>query len=106
MAVNLNGIDLSSGTPLQSQTKPSSSQVPQPSSQSSAAPQSEVSITSTAALLANVQQTLSSLPAIDQNRVDAISKAIESGTYQVDPDKVAGGLIRSERDLAALPSEL
>jgi negative regulator of flagellin synthesis FlgM len=63
---------------------------------------SEVNITSTAALLANVQNTLASQPAVDQNRVDSISKSISDGTYTVRPDSIANGLIQTERALGHL----
>ena len=103
MAVNLNGIDLS-GTAASSAPKASSKQSAPASSQDATQqqPQSEVSITSTASLLAHLQQTLAARPAVDQNRVDAISKALAAGTYSVNPDKIANGLINSERALGKL----
>jgi negative regulator of flagellin synthesis FlgM len=103
VAVNLNGIDLS-GAAASSAHKASSPQSTPTSTQDAAQqqPQSEVSITSTAALLANLQQSLASKPAVDQSRVDAISKALAAGTYKVSPDKIAHGLIDFERDLGKL----
>ena len=102
MAVNLNGIDLS-GTAASSAHKASSKQsTPASSQDATRQPQSEVSITSTASLLAHLQQTLAARPAVDQNRVDAISKALAAGTYSVNPDKIANGLIKSERALGKL----
>ena len=107
MAINLNGIDLS-GTAASSAQKASSAQSPATSSQDASAqdatqqPQSEVSITSTASLLAHLQQSLAAKPAVDQNRVDAVSKALAAGTYKVNPDKIAHGLIDSERALGKL----
>ena len=103
MAVNLNGIDLSSGTPLGSAARTSA--VPATTSDTkdgAAAQQGEVSITSTAALLAHVQQSLSALPAVDEQRVSAISKAIAAGTYSINSGHVARGLLQSERDLTRL----
>lgn len=103
MAVNLNGIDLGSGAPLGSAAKTSA--VPAATSDakdSAAPPQSEVSITSTAALLAQVQQSLSALPAVDEQRVSAISKAIAAGTYKINSEHIAHGLLQSERDLTRL----
>lgn len=107
MAINLNGIDLS-GTAASSAQKASSAQTPATSAQDAGAqdatqqPQSEVSITSTASLLAHLQQSLAAKPAVDQNRVDAVSKALAAGTYKVNPDKIAHGLIDSERALGKL----
>ena len=103
MAVNLTGMDLS-GTAASSTHKASSTQsTPTTASQDvTQQPQSDVSITSTAALLAHLQRSLATRPAIDQSRVDAVSKAISSGTYKIDSDKIADGLISSERALGKL----
>ncbi len=101
MAVNLTGLDLS-GTTASSTNKAAST--PNTSTNTTAQdatqqPQKEVSVSSTAALLSQVQRSLSSTPAIDQKRVDSISKAIASGTYKVNSDQVAHGLINTERAL-------
>jgi negative regulator of flagellin synthesis FlgM len=105
VAVNLTGIDLS-GTAASSTHK--SSSTPSASTQTTTTqdatqqPQKEVSVSSTASLLSHVQRSLSSTPAIDQKRVDAISNALASGTYKVDSDKIAHGLINTERSLGKL----
>jgi negative regulator of flagellin synthesis FlgM len=102
VAVNLNGIDLG-GAAASSAHKASSAQSTATSAQEATQqPQSEVSITSTASLLAQLQQSLAGKPAVDQNRVDAVSKALAAGTYKVNPDKIANGLIDSERALGKL----
>ena len=102
MGVNLNGIDLSS-TAASSSRKASAPQSATTRSQDvTEQSQSEVSITSTASLLAHLQQSLAAKPAVDQNRVDAISKALAAGTYSVNPDKIANGLIHAERALGQL----
>jgi flagellar biosynthesis anti-sigma factor FlgM len=66
--------------------------------------QTQVSITSTASLLARLQQALAAGPAVDQGRVDAISRALAAGTYRVDGDNIARGLIQAERALGQLKS--
>jgi negative regulator of flagellin synthesis FlgM len=102
MAVNLNGLNLS-GTPASSASKSSAAQSATTSLQDATQqPQTAVSITSTASLLAHLQQALSAQPAVDQNRVDAISKALAAGTYRVQDDKIAYGLIDTERALGQL----
>ena len=102
MAVNLNGLDLS-GAAASSAPKASSAKTTATNAQDAAQqPQSEVSITSTASLLARLQQSLTAKPAVDQNRVNAVSKALAAGTYKVNPDKIAHGLIDSERALGKL----
>jgi negative regulator of flagellin synthesis FlgM len=106
VAVNLNGIDLG-GTAASSTHKASSTQSTPSTSTTTAQdatqqPQSDVSITSTASLLAHLQRSLATTPAVDQNRVDTVRNAISAGTYKVDPDKIAHGLINTERALGKL----
>jgi negative regulator of flagellin synthesis FlgM len=65
----------------------------------------DVQITGSAATLAQLEQTVRSLPAIDASRVETISRAIASGQYSIDSSRIAAGLIGSERTLNALPTE-
>jgi negative regulator of flagellin synthesis FlgM len=104
---NLNGLEpngVSLGS-AQKTAKPQSSAISsqQDSGQSSQQSQSSVSITSTASMLANLQQSLQSKPAVDQSRVASISKALENGTYKIDSNKIASGLLQSEHSLNPLP---
>jgi flagellar biosynthesis anti-sigma factor FlgM len=62
----------------------------------------EVSITSTASLLARLQQSLAASSSVDQARVDGISNALAAGTYRVHTDNIAHGLIQAERTLGQL----
>ena len=65
-------------------------------------PGAEVSITSTASILARLQQALAAQSPVDQKRVDAISRALAAGNYTVHVDKIAEGLINTERALGEL----
>ena len=93
------------GTSMGSARKATSSQQqpPQAATQDATPQQGDVTITSTASLLANLEQALSAQPAIDQKRVAAISKSLEDGTYTLDPAKIASGLLNFERSLNPLP---
>ena len=62
----------------------------------------DVHITSTASQLASLGQTLRAMPQVDQARVSQISRSIEAGSYKVSPEKIASGLIQSDRALAQL----
>jgi anti-sigma28 factor (negative regulator of flagellin synthesis) len=42
------------------------------------------------------------MPAVDQARVNQLSRAIDAGSYTVSPDKIASGLIQSDHALARL----
>jgi flagellar biosynthesis anti-sigma factor FlgM len=104
--VNINSLDLSgsragttaSAAPNASTTQ-STSIIPQDATQQQ---QTRVSITSTASLLARLQQALEAEPAVDQGRVDAISRALAAGSYRINGDSIARGLIHTERALGAL----
>jgi len=104
VAVNLTGIDLSGSKPGTASKVTSPLSVPTGGQDAAeAAPQQgEVSITSTAALLAHLERALSQLPAVDPKRVSALRDAISTGAYTVQSDQVASGLIQSERTLARL----
>ena len=55
-----------------------------------------VELTSSAKLLERLEKTLASLPDIDRGRVEAVKTAIENGEYQIDADKIAAALLRSD----------
>ena len=58
-----------------------------------------VEITDTATRLKAVEARLAELPDVDQARVDAIRKQVESGNYQPDAARIAQKLMRMEQDL-------
>lgn len=59
-------------------------------------------ITDSARHLAELEQTVRALPAVDEARVAEISSSIQNGTYQVDSGRIADKLLQSEHDLAKL----
>lgn len=102
MAAKITGVELASaslgGTSPRSGGKASS-----PSGDAADA-SSEVSVTSTAAQLAALEQSLQALPAVDASRVAGLHAALASGQYRIDPQSIASGLIGTERALGALRS--
>jgi flagellar biosynthesis anti-sigma factor FlgM len=60
----------------------------------------EVRITGTASRLASLGAKLSALPAVNPARVERVSHALATGTYSMSADKIASGLLQSERALA------
>jgi negative regulator of flagellin synthesis FlgM len=62
----------------------------------------DVHITSAARGLASLEQSILDLPAIDQDRVDEVEARLASGQYEVDPERVARGLLRLESELFSL----
>ncbi|MCB1845715.1 MAG: flagellar biosynthesis anti-sigma factor FlgM [Halioglobus sp.] len=57
-----------------------------------------VALTSGAKLLERLEKTLTSLPEIDASRVEAVKQAIANGDYEIDANKIADALIRSDRE--------
>lgn len=102
MAISLNGIDLGSSTAASSTRSAAPTGSSAKDTANAQQPESDVSITSTAALLARLQQSLATQSPVDLKRVDSISKALAAGTYTIHPDKIANGLIHIERSLAQL----
>jgi negative regulator of flagellin synthesis FlgM len=70
--------------------------------QPSAAPEGDsLRLTGEASGLQAMAHKLAAGPAgIDQARVEAVRAAIAAGTYQIDPARIADGLLGLERDLA------
>jgi negative regulator of flagellin synthesis FlgM len=62
-----------------------------------------VQITGTARQLADLEQKVRDLPAVNAERVSQLRSAIEQGTYTVRPEHIANQLMSLERDLAKLP---
>ncbi len=60
-------------------------------------PSDTVNLTSSAKLLARLDKTLESLPAVNAERVAEIRTAIESGDYEIDSDAIADAMIRLDR---------
>ena len=55
-----------------------------------------VNLTDTASKLQQIEQSLSEIPIVDNARVESISQSIEEGQYQINNDKIADGIIKSE----------
>ena len=63
-----------------------------------------VQITGSARQLADLEQKLRDLPAVNEERVAQLRAAIEQGTYVVRPQQVADQLMSLERALSKLPA--
>jgi negative regulator of flagellin synthesis FlgM len=60
-----------------------------------------VRITEQARQLAALEQAVQAAPIVDETRVAAIRQAIEDGSYEVSPERIADKLLRMDRDLSA-----
>jgi negative regulator of flagellin synthesis FlgM len=64
-------------------------------------PANPVQITDQARTLAALEQTVNSVPVVNEAKVARIRQAIEDGSYQVSPERIADKLLRMDRDLGA-----
>lgn len=62
---------------------------------------SPVRITDQARQLASLEQAVSSLPVVNATRVAEIRLSIAEGRYQINPERIADKLLRTEQELAA-----
>jgi len=102
MALNLNSIDVGGASTTSTRQAAPTQAPPSDSPNESRQSDSGVSITSTASLLARLQQALAAQSPVDPKRVDAVSRALAAGTYAVHADRIAQGLIQAERSLGQL----
>lgn len=58
-----------------------------------------VSLTDTATRLRSLENTLANLPVVDTQRVEDIQRALASGTFEVDAERIAGKMLDFERQL-------
>jgi len=68
-------------------------------SSDNAAAGDRVTLTNTASRLQNLEQKLSGASPIDAERVAAVQKAISSGEYSVDADRVADKMLAFEENM-------
>ena len=65
------------------------------------APVDSADVATVEALLATIAKAADEVPPFDQTRVAELQQAINSGTYQVDPERIAKMMIEIENLLAA-----
>ena len=67
---------------------------------SASTPQSDtVHITESARTLASLAQTVSDTPDIDMNRVAAVQQSLTTGSYKINPERIADRMLQLEQDL-------
>ena len=70
-----------------------------PAGASATAGGSSVQITDSARQLAALEAAIKELPAVDEAKVTELRNAIESGTYEVDGERIADKLLKMDSDL-------
>jgi len=61
---------------------------------------SDLELTGTGRQMATLSRSLLEKPAIDEARVAAVKAKLDSGAYEIDPQRVADKLLRMESDLS------
>ncbi len=56
-------------------------------------------LTGEATGLQSLQKELSSAPAVDQSRVQAVRESLQNGSYQINPDAIASRMIDLDQQL-------
>jgi negative regulator of flagellin synthesis FlgM len=72
-----------------------------PAAKGPGAPADQFSLTSSAALLKDLEREISQLPVVDAGRVEGVQRALATGTFQVDPPRVADKLLQLELIMSA-----
>lgn len=70
-----------------------------PANKSAAPSGDNVTISSMAQQLKNIESSINTAPAFDAEKVNAIKSAIQNGDFTVNTEKVADGLIQSVKDM-------
>ncbi len=102
MPTKVNGPNSGATTPVengQAVRRPQESSVGDGQSAPAATPSPSVSITDSARQLAALEQAVNASPAVNGAKVAKIGKAVDEGTYSVDPEKVADKLMQMEQGL-------
>jgi negative regulator of flagellin synthesis FlgM len=63
-------------------------------------PAADVQLTGAARNLAAMEQSLVALPAVDEARVAAVKRRLDSGEYRIDAQRIADRLLHLESELA------
>jgi negative regulator of flagellin synthesis FlgM len=58
-----------------------------------------VTLTNSARTLQKIEETVAKAPVVDAAKVASVKQAVEGGTYQIDPRRVADKLLQFERGL-------
>lgn len=100
MALNINNLSnnnqIKQKVDQQTQVKQQATQNTVSAEQTKMASKDSVSITPQAKQLSELQKKAQDAPAINQKKIDELKKAISSGEYKVNPEKLAASIANFE----------
>ena len=104
MAININNLSNSNqikqqNVDVKTQVKEQAVQNANTAENAKLASKDSVSLTPQAKQLTELQKKAQSGPAVDAKKVAELKKAIESGEYKINPDKLAASIAKYELDL-------
>ena len=103
MSLNINGANKNAAlNQLQNQAKDVKQNASQAASHAgkTAQPKADsLSLTPQAQQLSELQKKANDAPVIDQKKIEKLQKAIASGDYKIDPEKLAASIAKFEFDL-------
>ena len=104
MAININNLgnnnQVKNKVEQQAQVKQQATQTSVNVEQAKTVRQDSVSITPQAKQLSELQKKANDAPTINQKKVEELKKAIMSGEYKVDPEKLASSIANFEFELS------
>lgn len=101
MTININNLNNQTQVHQnkQTQVKQDAAQTAQNNAQVKDVARDSVSLTPQAQQLKDLQKKSGDAPAVDQKKIDELKKAIASGEYKVDADKLMKNMLSYEFDL-------
>ena len=101
MAININNLNANTQVQQnqQKQVKQQSTESASSNTQVKNAGQDSVSITPQAKQLNELQKKAADAPVINQKKIDELKKAISSGEYKINPEKLAASIANFEFNL-------
>ena len=103
MSLNINNVNKNTAlNQVQNQAKDvkqNASQAENTARQTTQPKTDSLSLTPQAKQLSELQKKASDAPVVDQKKIEKLQKAIASGDYKIDPDKLAASIAKFEFDL-------
>tara|TARA_B110000881_G_C18214364_1_gene335835 strand:+ start:294 stop:599 length:306 start_codon:yes stop_codon:yes gene_type:complete len=100
MSLNINNSNKSTTlNQIQNQAKDVKQNTSQAANQTAQPKADSLSLTPQAQQLSELQKKATDAPVVDQSKVKKLQKAIASGDYKIDPDKLAASIAKFEFDL-------
>lgn len=103
MTININNLSNSNSvnqsTKQQAEVKQQAAQTANTAAQANNVGKDSVSLTPQAKQMAELQKKSNDAPEVNQKKVEQLKKAIESGEYKINPEKLAASIANFEFDL-------